>query len=625
LNLLEKRTDIVIRKSDKGDKITVETRERYISDGLNHLNNEEVYHRLDKDINHELHESISKFLKHSLNRGIINQDLFNFLNMEEEPRTPLIYFLKKLHKTPIAVRPIVSNIHSPTCNLSALMDILLKPIVAQHEHILKNSTQVILELEQLHIPPNSLLVTADVSSLYPSIPIEHSIDVIIDFIDNHNDPTYPPVCFLRNVLLFVLKYNCFNFADLFFLQVRGVAMGTRMAPNYANLYMAYLEKEHIFTYPKQPLYYRRYLDDIILIWPGPLEELTKFQEYLNNAHPTIKFTFEISTSNLPYLDINIHIENGRAFVSPYFKGTNTFSYIRGDSYHPPSIYGAIITGENNRILRNSSKEDSYQTTMTMLKNKFENRKFPRKFIERPIIPFEDRNIILQGSTRDNQGDFVTIVCKYDKTLPIKSILTESWGIFANNEDTRRSLLTKQLRVSHTLGTNIGRRITKTRLEGTIDIDTNTYEQPEFPKISWPAKNIQCRVNQCGTCNQLSSNAYYYSFQTKIRYPIENIYSCDTVGAIYLLDCKICGKQYIGETGTTLRIRIRRHRNKQNIAFERPIYDHLKKHGTTFDTFKITVIDQVPDVKCRKAKEAEYIQVLKTKVPFGLNVIKNKQP
>ena len=165
----------------------------------------------------------------------------------DNPRTPIIYFLKKLHKNPISVRPIVSNVNSPTCQLSAFMDILLKPIVNRYDHILKNSVQVINELEASTFPSNSILVTADVSSLYPSIPIDESISVILDFIRNYNDPKYPPIIVIENILSFVLKYNCFNFADLFFLQVRGIAMGTKMAPNYANLFMAYFEDKFIFN------------------------------------------------------------------------------------------------------------------------------------------------------------------------------------------------------------------------------------------------------------------------------------------------------------------------------------------------------------------------------------------
>ena len=125
------------------------------------------------------------------------------------------------------------------------MDILLKPIINQIKHILKNSTQVITELEAISFPTNSILVSADVSSLYPSIYIythRWSINVILSFIKDYKDPTYPPIIFIKNVLNYILKYNCFNFADLFFLQVRGIAMGTKTAPNYANLFMADFER-----------------------------------------------------------------------------------------------------------------------------------------------------------------------------------------------------------------------------------------------------------------------------------------------------------------------------------------------------------------------------------------------
>ena len=430
---------------------------------------------------------------------------------------------------------------------------------------------------------------------------------------------------IRNVLLFVLKYNCFNFADLFFLQIRGVAMGTKMAPNYANLYMTNLEMEHIFNYPVQPTYYRRYLDDIILIWSATLEEFNTFKEHLNQVHPSIKFTFETSPTTLPYLDVNVHIEEGRAFVTPHFKKTNTFSYIRGDSYHPQSIYGAIVTGENTRILRNSSKKEGYEATMDMLKTKFKDRQFPKKVVDKNIIPFESRDEKLQGDRQASEREFVTMVCDFDRNLPMKKVLEENWGIFANDENTRKILLPRTPRVAYTLGTNIGRRITKAKLEGTIETDTNTHQPPSLPKILWPAKNIECRHRQCGMCKQLAPRSYFYSHQTKIRYPIETIYSCDTTGAIYLLDCTKCGKQYIGETGTSVRARMKRHRNTQKTAVDRPIYDHLKKHNATFEIFTITIIDQVKDMRARKAKEMEYIQLMKTKVPFGLNVLnKNKK-
>ena len=41
-------------------------------------------------------------------------------------------------------------------------------------------------------------------------------------------------------------------------------MGTRMAPNYANLFMGDLEEEILDSYPLKPLVWYRYIDDIFL-------------------------------------------------------------------------------------------------------------------------------------------------------------------------------------------------------------------------------------------------------------------------------------------------------------------------------------------------------------------------
>lgn len=42
----------------------------------------------------------------------------------------------------------------------------------------------------------------------------------------------------------VLSLNCFSFAEEFYQHVWGVAMGMRMAPNYANLLVGYVHMIH---------------------------------------------------------------------------------------------------------------------------------------------------------------------------------------------------------------------------------------------------------------------------------------------------------------------------------------------------------------------------------------------
>ena len=56
-----------------------------------------------------------------------------------------------------------------------------------------------------------------------------------------------PIEYLRRMLELVLKCNNFKFNRKHFLQVNGTAMGTRVAPTYANLFMAHFEEKNIST------------------------------------------------------------------------------------------------------------------------------------------------------------------------------------------------------------------------------------------------------------------------------------------------------------------------------------------------------------------------------------------
>jgi len=50
-NALKRRTDIVIKKANKDDTIVVETTDKYIEDGLKHLDNPDIYQPLTEDLN----------------------------------------------------------------------------------------------------------------------------------------------------------------------------------------------------------------------------------------------------------------------------------------------------------------------------------------------------------------------------------------------------------------------------------------------------------------------------------------------------------------------------------------------------------------------------------------------
>ena len=286
--------------------------------------------------------------------GIIDPTTRDYLTLEIEPppRTQQLYFLKKIHKNPIAVRPIVSGCGGPTEKVSQLVDLHLKPHIPEMRSYLKDSGHLISMLENTPIPEPCTLATIDVKSLYLNIPHEEGIHAVLSRLYNTPEMTdkmtLPPNT-MADLLRIVLEHNYFQFTDKMYHQIQGTAMGTKMAPSYANIFMAELEETLLKNYPKQPLLWKRYIDDVLCIWPGPQQELTCFIHYLNEAHPTIKFTHESSTHSVDFLDVTIYkgpryTTSNTLDIKPFFKKTNKFQYLQFNSAHPKNIFTSLVKG-----------------------------------------------------------------------------------------------------------------------------------------------------------------------------------------------------------------------------------------------------------------------------------------
>ena len=144
--------------------------------------------------------------------------------------------------------------------------------------------------------------------MYTNIPHNDGISACAQALrdDADPDPLRPPIEILVEMLNIVLKNNVIEFNNEFFLQLQGTAMGTKMAPAYANIFMGSIEetlqnidRDHIHIW-------KRFIDDIFVIWTGSEAQLTTFIELINQVHPTIKFTHEHSSSELTFLDVTVY-------------------------------------------------------------------------------------------------------------------------------------------------------------------------------------------------------------------------------------------------------------------------------------------------------------------------------
>ena len=79
----------------------------------------------------------------------------------------------------------------------------------------------------------------------------------------------------------ILTMNSFCFNGTYYLQIHGTAMGTRMAPSFANLFMGKLECEFLLTQNIKPQECWRFIEDIFAIWCHGEQLLCNFIESLN--------------------------------------------------------------------------------------------------------------------------------------------------------------------------------------------------------------------------------------------------------------------------------------------------------------------------------------------------------
>ena len=431
LSKLEKRKDIVINKADKGSCIVIEDTHTYIKNGRDHLANDKIYEPLDTDYT----KTLTKRINETVNNSSLDTTTKNYLKLDEDKvRTQRMYFLKKIHKTPMGIRPIVSGCSGPTERISRVVDLVLKKSLDEIPSYIRDTKDFINTIEKLKVPREALLVTIDVTGLYLNIPqkegIKRSLDKHYDYFPEEKGDRDK----IASLMRIILEHNIFEFAGKMYRQKCGTAMGTKFAPTFANLFMDSVEQEFLAKCTRKPQTWKRYIDDIFMIWTHGREELKNFITHLNSHHPNLTFTWEAHEQQIDFLDAHIHKgkrfrEEGILDISPFFKPTNKFQYTHFNSNHPRSTFRGLVKGEATRILRLSSDEETYKKTCQFLTKKFRERKYPHRMIAKTLnqVPYSHReDSLAEKPKKEWEEHKIPFVCPYQEHIEPHRLRQAIW-------------------------------------------------------------------------------------------------------------------------------------------------------------------------------------------------------
>jgi len=628
---LKNNDEIVIKPADKGSAVVIQNKEDYIQEGLRQLNDQNYYIEVNTDLTTEHNSHIHHLIETLEDEGEIHPKCAQYLR-NEQPRTPQLYLLPKIHKNkqPVPGRPIVSANNSPTERISQLADHFLQPLVCKTASFVKDTTDFINKIESVsNVSPGTILCTIDVTSLYTNIPNQEGITACQKALDIHRPgPQKPSNINILKLLQYVLTKNNFDFNDRHYLQVGGTAMGTKVAPSFANLFMADFEEKWVYNHHTQPSLWLRYIDDIFIIWEHGMPELDKLLAHLNSCHPTIKFTAEHSLNSVNFLDTTVHLTSDNTlYTDLYCKPTDSHNYLRYDSAHPSHCKTSLPFSQLLRVRRICSHIEDYDKNATMMCKHFFRRKYPPDLIEKAVIDVrrKDRNEILKPKSLNstqatNSPDLflISTFCPVDN--PLRSIVQNNWPLLGRT-NTTESLHSSRIIFGHRRNKNLRDILVHSKL-GMPATNTRMHKDDPVNPLN------KCKTKKCNYCPLIDRSGIIISTTTKRKYQARKHISCKSHNLIYCITCTVCNKQYVGQTKNRLMDRFGSHFwniKKKNLTD--PIGRHFATKGHNGQLkLKIHIVDFIiapskskPGQQLRNSLEQKWIHRLQTVQPHGINL------
>jgi hypothetical protein len=290
---------------------------------------------------------------------------------------PTFYCIPKIHKNPVAARPILpchSVVQSPA---GKFVSHLLKPVIEGQRYIIHGTKDLAIKLSKLNLPYTKsvggvqkklYIVSGDVVAFYPNVDVPLAHSIALEYMARHfaaDSPLAEEVC----AQWLKLFQECLTAADdellcqfqgRYFKQARGLAMGVASSPDLANLYGCYHENQCEVLESEDVPFYGRYIDDVLaLVYATSEEEALWLLE--SNVHfegCTLKWV--VSDKFMVFLDMMLFFdEDGKLLHKPYRKPMNHFERLPWISAHPLYVKKGTFVGELSRLATLSSRFDDF--------------------------------------------------------------------------------------------------------------------------------------------------------------------------------------------------------------------------------------------------------------------------
>ncbi len=651
LKSLRNNQNIIIKKADKGGCIVILDTDNYIKKIDAMLSDSTTYSKLLQIDLDQKKSEVDGIINHLFEDNFISKRQKKFLT-NFSPKIPVFYGLPKIHKKDIPLRPIVSQIDSPSYKINKYLDYILTTAEKEIPYLLQDTTkflQYINELQKFtHIKP--ILFTIDVTSLYTVLPhdmcTEYVTEMYIETLAKWNKytPDIKPINVdsLVNILRVVLNQGFFKFDDNIYIQNYGITMGAPSSVKIANITLyKHLEKIQNKFCGIKPYQCYRLIDDVFGIWLDTKENLLNWFEHLNCSHSTIKFTIDYSYEEIPFLDTLVYVEDNIVKTKLYKKPIDKKQYLHYSSEHPNYMKNSIPYAQALRYRRIISDDTILNKELIKLTDTFVSRSYPPLIIEQQInkIYSLKRSELIQYKEKINSEiDFTPFVLTFANIFTNKGkhniyeIIRNVWNELTEMVPILGNI--KPPKIIFKRCNSIGKCVESSNFPpkwwlSRDSVVNNSIIYPILPsitdgniisKLNTSYRSKPCEGNKCQTCDIIIDCTTFKSTTYDKIFNIKANCNCSTNDIVYLITCRLCNIQYVGESGQNLRDRMNNHKSTIRTNKRTPIAMHFNSLHHTINHLSVIPIEvfTTNNIFNRRSREYYWQLRLGTIFPKGLN-------
>ena len=276
-----------------------------------------------------------------------------------------------------------------------------------------------------------------------------------------------------------------------------------------------------------------------------------FIKYLNQCHPTIKFSAYISETSVDFLDTTtIRLEDCTLITDIHSKSTDLHNYLHFKSCHPPHMTKNLPYSQFLQLKCICNREEDFIRHSEQMIKHFTRRSYPLHILTNAYhkIKLLDTDTLLDTlkvTNTQTETVFCAITNYHPLGNPLKKVITSSWKLLSRSCSTwplhdgkviygywRKKNL-KDLLVSSTLRSNYNKE----------------HRSDNINK--WT--NARCRY-----CPKLDKSGNITSTSMGTKLVCIKHFTCKSLNLICCITCKKCFLQYLGQTKRCLMHQLQGH-------------------------------------------------------------------